>query len=396
MTAPIAERLVLAGTMPPGWERAFVTVRRADFVPTRVWPFRNGSFERAIDRDRDPDAWLAAVEDDIPLVTQWDDGAHTRDEPGELATSSASAPTVVALELATLDLADGMRVLEIGTGTGWTAALLAARGADVTTVEVDPDLAAQARAAIDRTGYATNVTVVTGDGALGHIPHAPYDRVHVTAGVRNIPAAWIEQAAPGAVLVMPWGTDYNPHDQVVHLTVTGNQAGGPFRGGLSFMKLRSQRAEFPDVDWPATWKRTARASTPALAIADVAGATHRAAEFVTGLMVPDCMPDIWDDRRLYLYGWDDSGEPSLAEAVFPEDGPPVVHQAGPRNLWTEVEAAHAWWTAAGQPEADRFGLTVAVDRNGRVEQRPWYETPARELPIRPSSPSRKRRGTPLG
>ncbi|MFI6581148.1 methyltransferase domain-containing protein [Embleya sp. NPDC050493] len=381
MTAPIAELLTLAGTMPPGWNQAFATVTRADFVPARIWPFRDGGYERAIDRDLDPDAWLAAVEEDIPLVTQWDDGAYTGDEPGELATSSSSAPTVVALELAVLDLADGMRVLEIGTGTGWTAALLAARGAHVTTIEVDPVLAARARDAIDRTRYAANITVITGDGALGHPPHAPYDRVHVTAGVRNIPAAWIDQATPGATLVMPWGTDYNPHDQVVPLTVTGNQARGRFRGGLSFMKLRAQRAEYPNVHWPGTWKRTARASTPALTIADVAGATHRAAEFVIGLMVPDCMPDIRDDGRMYLYGWDDAGEPSLAEAVFPEDGIPVVHQSGTRDLWSEVEAAHAWWTAVGRPEADRFGLTVTV-ADGTVEQRPWYEAPDRELPPR--------------
>jgi hypothetical protein len=149
------------------------------------------------------------------------------------------------------------------------------------------------------------------------------------------------------------------------------------------MKLRAQRAEFPDVRWPGDWKRTARLSIPTATIADVAGATHRAAEFVIGLLVPRCMPDLWDSGHMYLYGWDDTGKHhSLAEVAFPPGAAPTVHQTGPRDLWTEVQAAHARWDAAGRPPADRFGLTATVHPDGSVEQQPWFETPDRRLPFR--------------
>jgi protein-L-isoaspartate(D-aspartate) O-methyltransferase len=382
VSAPIVERLTSTGAMPPGWESAFATVTRSDFVPDRIWPLRDGTYERVTDRSVNPVAWQAAVDDDIPLVTQWDDGAHTGDNPGTIATSSASAPSVVARELAALDLADGMRVLDIGTGTGWTAALLAARGATVTTVEIDAAMAGRARQAIDRAGYAASVTTVTGDGALGFLPDAPYDRVHVTAGVRDIPSAWIEQTVPGGVLVTPWGTHYHPHDQVLRLTVGENRASGPFLGGLSFTKLRAQRTQFPDVRWPGDWKRHARPSTPTATIADVTGTTHPAAAFVVGLLVPRCMPDVWGSDHMYLYGWDDTGKHhSLAEAAFRPNVPPAVHQTGPRDLWTEVQTAHTRWEAAGRPLADRFGLTVTVRPDGGVDQQPWFESPDHELPF---------------
>jgi protein-L-isoaspartate O-methyltransferase len=383
MSAPIVERLTLSGAMPPGWEKAFATVQRADFVPDRIWPFRAGTYERVVDRTVDPVGWQAAVDDDIPLITQWDDGGHTGDSPGAVATSSASAPTAVARVLAALDLDDGMRVLDIGTGTGWTAALLGARGATVTSIEIDPVIAKQARHAIDRAGYAASVTVITGDGLLGFAPNGPYHRIHVAAGVRDVPAAWIEQSVSGGVLVMPWGTKYNPHDQETRLTVTGNRASGPFLGSLSFMRLRSQRTGFPDVRWPGDWKRTARLSTPTATIADVAGARQRAAEFVIGLLVPRCVPDVWDAGHMYLYGWDATGKHhSLAEVTFPSDGEPTVHQTGPRDLWTEVQSAHSRWSAAGRPPADRFGLTATAHPDGSVEQQPWFEAPGRELPHR--------------
>ncbi|MGH3900291.1 MAG: methyltransferase domain-containing protein [Pseudonocardiaceae bacterium] len=101
-------------------------------------------------------------------------------QPSELCTSSASKPDLVLSMLGALDLHDGHTVLEIGTGTGYNAALLAARlgASNVTTVEIDPALADAARAALDASRFP--VTVVTGDGAQGHPDRAPYDRVIAT------------------------------------------------------------------------------------------------------------------------------------------------------------------------------------------------------------------------
>jgi protein-L-isoaspartate(D-aspartate) O-methyltransferase len=83
----------------------------------------------------------------------------------------------------------GHRVLDIGIGTGYTAALLAQRlgTGHVTSIEIAPDVAVQARTALAATGYG-EICVITGNGALGYPPHAPYDRIVSTAAVSRIPS----------------------------------------------------------------------------------------------------------------------------------------------------------------------------------------------------------------
>jgi protein-L-isoaspartate(D-aspartate) O-methyltransferase len=104
-----------------------------------------------------------------------------------------------------LDVRPGHRVLEIGTGTGYNAALLAflvgGTGA-VTTVEYDEDVARSARTALASAGYGA-VTAVCGDGAFGWAAAAPYDRIIVTAGAWDVPPAWWDQLADDGVLLVP-------------------------------------------------------------------------------------------------------------------------------------------------------------------------------------------------
>jgi protein-L-isoaspartate(D-aspartate) O-methyltransferase len=106
--------------------------------------------------------------------------------------------------LAALDAEPGIRILEIGTGTGYNPALLAHHISTqtITSVEIDPDLAEHAPRALTAIGYP--VTMITGDGALGYSPSAPYDRIISTAVVQQVPSPRIAQTRPDGKILTPW------------------------------------------------------------------------------------------------------------------------------------------------------------------------------------------------
>jgi protein-L-isoaspartate(D-aspartate) O-methyltransferase len=115
-----------------------------------------------------------------------------------------SQPYMVAVMTEALGVGVGARVLEIGTGSGYQAAILGELGAEVVTVERKPALAAKARERLASLGYS-NVEVVVGDGSLGYPASAPYDGIVVTAGAPQVPASLTSQLADGARLVVPIG-----------------------------------------------------------------------------------------------------------------------------------------------------------------------------------------------
>jgi protein-L-isoaspartate(D-aspartate) O-methyltransferase len=119
-----------------------------------------------------------------------------------------SQPYIVALMTELLALKSGDRVLEIGTGSGYQAAVLARLAREVFSVETVPELARSAAAALRAAGV-DNVSIHVGDGGLGWPEHAPYDAIIVTAAARRLPAALTEQLKPGGRLVIPIGA---PHE----------------------------------------------------------------------------------------------------------------------------------------------------------------------------------------
>ena len=115
-----------------------------------------------------------------------------------------SQPYIVALMTDAIAVRPGMKVLEVGTGSGYQAAVLAAMGAEVYTIELLEPLATGARARLARLGFA-NIAVRHGDGYLGWPEAAPFDAVIVTAAPEEVPPALTEQLRPGGRLVIPVG-----------------------------------------------------------------------------------------------------------------------------------------------------------------------------------------------
>lgn len=364
MTAKeLAEQLAatLGENLPPAWQETYRAVPRHLFIPDRAWRAGDGARDDIpIDRQADPQRWLDAVYSPDIIVTQ-------HDKLGR-ATSSCPMPYMVFTMLDILNVQPGQRVLEIGTGTGWNAGLLAHRLGDneVVSVEVDPEIADAARRALD--GAELHPLVVTGDGAEGYPPRALYDRVIATCTVHRVPYPWVRQTRPGGLIVTPVGAPLDPGG-IAQLTVASDgTASGRFRHGSAFMPMRAQRFTAPDE--PDDFADRAATSTSNEPLASVLDGGH--AEFAAAFTVPDCKfgYDCTDDgyiETVWLLAADSWASVEVSTGV--------VRQYGVRRLWDEVEAAYRWWVDAGRPDFTRFGVTVTAGR-----QWVWLDDPANEVP----------------
>ncbi|WP_192583389.1 methyltransferase domain-containing protein [Streptomyces albicerus] len=233
----------------PVWREAFENVPRHLFVPY-YYVGVVGGYERRWGEDpslRRRENWMRGAYADAPLATRVRDG--------ELLSSS-SQPSLMAKMLAELEVADGNRVLEIGAGTGYNAALLSYRLGDelVTTVDLDPEITESARQHLAAAGY--HPTVVTGDGARGCPEHTPFDRIIATCTLNSVPRPWLAQCNPGARVLAPFATG------LIDLRVrdAGHAEGRFLHTPAYFVPLRGDtrpERELPDVD-PNRLPRRAR------------------------------------------------------------------------------------------------------------------------------------------
>ena len=225
---------------------AMARLPREAFVP-RFWSLPPGS---SAGRPDDVQEFIvgedeASAETALELVYDTDHALGIRraarpvgPTAGAGVTSTASAPRIVASMLELAQLTAGMRVLEIGTGSGYNAALLqelVGPQGQVTSVDIDGTLVDDARRRLDAAGYP-DVSVVAADGYFGAAERAPFDRVVATVGCVDVAPAWLGQLAPGGFCVVPlqhggWHplTRTEPNGDGARVTVVGPPGSWPSR-----------------------------------------------------------------------------------------------------------------------------------------------------------------------
>jgi protein-L-isoaspartate O-methyltransferase len=345
----------------PEWYAAFAAVPRHRFVP-RVFEQDAAGHWRCWDATDDWDR----VYSPRTLVTVLVD-RRGFPEPA----SSSTNPELMARMLEMLDIRDGHRVLEIGTGTGYNAALLAHRLGDgnVFSVDVDEDFVDLARNRLASAGYRPTLVAVDGEGGLPE--YGPFDRIIATCSVPAVPHAWADQLVPGGTVIVDLKRAISAGNLVhLHKLDDGSLEGRFAPRMASFMAMRhhgEKRVATPASGGPATIDRRQRLTSAACQPWQTAPVVWFLAQ-LCGLPSGVLHGAILDP---------DTRKPTAATLTAPDrshatvnlaDG--TVTEVGDLALWEPVELAHSRWVEAGQPGWDRFGLTVTRD-----EQVVWLDEP---------------------
>jgi protein-L-isoaspartate O-methyltransferase len=305
------------------WRQAFAAVPRHALVPRYYRSDNYHEIDATTATDRS--VWLRSVYSDETLITQKSECT---------VTSSGTMPGLVATMLRALDVRDRHRVFQVGTGTGYTAGLLCERlgSSHVTTVDIDPALVQTADVRLTSMGYRP--TAITGNGADGYPPNAPYDRFLATCALRRIPSAWLAQAASGARIVAPIAKG------LITLDVQdANHATGRFlaEGGY-FMPLRDSMDVGPArVIGCAQTTAQNRSRRTALGPRDTF--YHQHMRFLLTLVLPDVSVGHYGPALDDLIIRDHTG--SSARLGSTHDGSFLVTETGSRALWAEAEFAIA-------------------------------------------------------
>ena len=355
----------------PWLREAFDDLLRDAFAPDRLWDL-DGHMYVPVDRGSDPERWAR------PVYAGPYDAAVTEVTDGR-PISSLSCTSVVADMIDSLDLAPGHCVLELGTGTGWNAALIAHHvgpAGKVTSIELDSALADRAATTLARAGIDVDVRV--GDGAKGCPDNAPYRRIIATYAVDRVPNAWIEQLEPGGDLVFPWG-------RLGHFALTldpdGTTATGWCQGLAQFMGTRDAtptrtfddiRAHHPAVDHEHVITR------------DLAPLRTNNGLWALRVALPDVRytvtPPEEDGTAVRMH----DGAASWATLTTTRDDDHVlVREGGSRRLADELLVAWDRWIEDGRIRLYDYGMTVTS-----TEQYVWAGDPdtGRRWPIPDPAP----------
>jgi protein-L-isoaspartate(D-aspartate) O-methyltransferase len=334
-----------------------------------------------------PEVGLEAAYRDEAILTKRTEAGHP--------LSSSSQPGIMAEMLDELRLEPRQRVLEIGAGTGYNAALLAhIVGPDgrVVSVDIDPETATRARRALK----GTRVKVVTGDGRDGYALAAPYDRIIVTASATEVPRSWLEQLAEGGLVEVPLRLGASPGLQLIptlrreggRLRSVGVICGGfmPIRGAPDDLTpfwpmINVSRSDGAKMFPVVTIAGSAASSSPrrlvALATSDprsrrlAVRASAKALEVYLALCGPARRTVAVFDGKSYMGGVVARGGRSLALlAGWPSMSKMLVY--GGDEAADELEQFVAGWVERGRPGADHVNVTVSF-RNGRSSIRTrWH------------------------
>jgi protein-L-isoaspartate(D-aspartate) O-methyltransferase len=351
--------------LTPALQAAFLAIPRHSFLDHYYQQGEGFSWERIDAPPQDAalkawQVWYEAIYQDEALVVQIDQ----RGRP----LSSSSTPSVMAQMLESLEVSAGQTVLEIGTGTGYHAALLAhiVGVTDlVTTIEVNSTLASRAQQRLDEV-LGKGIHVIIGDGLTWAGNARAFDRIIATGSFAHIPKTWIQALAVDGILVMEWRGAFTGALIQMHKQVDGRLSGRIVPGwNASFMPLHP-----PDA---ATAHSPLFTDQPIVERANVTGETFSPGLFIhpgLALWLQCAYPHLTlrrqyarDTNALTLYLIDVEHRTSLAMQEQESDNWTIVVY-GSYPLWIQVSTIVQQWQALGRPMPDAY--TLHVDDQGQM------------------------------
>ncbi|WP_432092200.1 methyltransferase domain-containing protein [Streptomyces sp. bgisy100] len=355
------------------WRGPVATTPRHEFIPR--WWERGPEGWELHDGQSDPEAWQRAAYRDASLVTrvgQWHaDRADPGDRPKGRPTSSATLPSLVVQMFQHARIDDDDHVLDVGTGSGYGAALAARRlgNEQVTSVDVDHYLVAAARERLAHAGLNPTVKALDATGDLPFDPDS-FDRIVATVAVRKVPASWLTALCSGGRLVTTLaGTS---------LLVTaekdpdGGATGRVEWDRAGFMHARSHSDYPPGAENVRTIAKSSDGDEVCVGqypVVDVANAWDLSS--MLELTAPGIEHEYWEhgEERGAIMAHPDG---SWVRATSVGDSWPTIHQGGPRRLWHLLDACRSHWLTHGELPVRGAQVFIKPDGTTIIARGDWH------------------------